>query len=137
VFRARVGGAEQEAFSRWGRRWLSWRAGERAALKAGANRRERHVEHIDLSAQVEEVVLDATEPLGALIAPEYPPEQGYVATTQEHRVGWIGDRDAEGNRTFGGIGEVCLGCSDPVAGRWVPRSFCSVADAEGAPWEGG
>jgi hypothetical protein len=39
----------------------------------------------------------------------------------------VGTRDAEGWRTFQTPGDVCLGCSDPEAGRWVPVIDCDVA----------
>lgn len=39
--RPRVGGAEMDALNRSHHRWYIWRPGERAAIKAGANRRER------------------------------------------------------------------------------------------------
>lgn len=39
----------------------------------------------------------------------------------------IGARDREGWRTFQTPGDVCLGCSDPEAGRWVAVSECGPA----------
>lgn len=39
----------------------------------------------------------------------------------------IGDRDAEGYRTFTTPGDVCAGCSDPERGVWVPVSSCPAA----------
>lgn len=39
----------------------------------------------------------------------------------------IGTHDAEGWRTFQRPGDVCLGCSDPEAGHWVPISECRPA----------
>lgn len=45
----------------------------------------------------------------------------------EHVPGTIGDRDREGWRTFQTPGDVCLGCSDPAAGRWVPVTQCETA----------
>jgi hypothetical protein len=41
VKRARKGGYEQDAFSRWGKRYLIWSAGQRKQAKVRANRRER------------------------------------------------------------------------------------------------
>ena len=42
--RARKGGYEQEAFSRWGKRYLNWEAGARKGAKVRANRRDRRAE---------------------------------------------------------------------------------------------
>jgi hypothetical protein len=39
----------------------------------------------------------------------------------------IGTRDEEGHRTFDVPGDVCEGCSDPDAGRWVPVNQCPIA----------
>ena len=39
----------------------------------------------------------------------------------------IGTHDAEGYRTHAVPADVCLGCSDPSAGRWVPVSQCASA----------
>lgn len=39
--RPRLGGLEQDAFSRRWKNVLAWRPGERKAIKARANRRER------------------------------------------------------------------------------------------------
>lgn len=39
--RARKDGDEQDAFGRWGRRYLIWRPGVRKRTKQRANRRER------------------------------------------------------------------------------------------------
>lgn len=39
----------------------------------------------------------------------------------------IGTHDAEGYRTHAIPGDVCLDCSSPVAGRWVPVSQCPQA----------
>jgi len=47
--RRRVGGDEQDAFSRVVRRWQRWRPGERKLIKRKANRRERHQTKINLS----------------------------------------------------------------------------------------
>jgi len=27
------------------------------------------------------------------------------------------------------IGDVCMGCSDPAIGKWVPVSFCDISKA--------
>lgn len=45
----------------------------------------------------------------------------------EHVPGQIGTHDAEGWRTFQIPGDVCLGCSDPNSGHWVPVSQCEIA----------
>lgn len=45
----------------------------------------------------------------------------------EHRPGELGKYDAEGNRTFAPVGDVCLGCSDEATGLWVPVSQCPIA----------
>jgi hypothetical protein len=45
----------------------------------------------------------------------------------EHRPGQLGKYDAEGNRTFAPVGDVCLGCSDEATGLWVPVSQCPIA----------
>lgn len=42
----------------------------------------------------------------------------------------IGTRDDEGWRTHAIPGDVCLGCSNPCAGRWVPVSQCPAALAK-------
>lgn len=42
----------------------------------------------------------------------------------------IGTHNEDGSRTFSPPGEVCLGCSDPDAGRWVPVNQCPVAMAQ-------
>lgn len=39
--RVRRNGDEQDAFSRWGKRYLIWRPGQRRRVKQCANRRER------------------------------------------------------------------------------------------------
>ena len=39
--RRKVTGEETEAYSRYARRWLHWRPGERAGVKSRTNRRER------------------------------------------------------------------------------------------------
>lgn len=39
----------------------------------------------------------------------------------------IGTHNREGWRTFQTPGDVCLGCSDPDAGRWVAVSECGTA----------
>lgn len=44
-----------------------------------------------------------------------------------HTYGEIGTRDEEGRRTFGAPGDVCMGCSVPERGLWVPVSFCAAA----------
>lgn len=41
--RARLNGDEQDAFSRFGKRYMIWRAGQRKAIKARVNRRERRI----------------------------------------------------------------------------------------------
>lgn len=46
--RARADGDEQDAFSRVARRWLSWRPGERKAVKRRANKRERRTAKNDV-----------------------------------------------------------------------------------------
>ena len=45
--RARVGGDEQDAFSRW-RHIHSWRPGELRKIKRRASRRERHIARADV-----------------------------------------------------------------------------------------
>lgn len=45
----------------------------------------------------------------------------------DHYPAQIDTHDAEGMRTFGPIGEVCAGCSDQDAGRWVPVDQCPTA----------
>jgi hypothetical protein len=44
-----------------------------------------------------------------------------------HIPGQVGTHDAEGWRTHTTPGDVCLGCSDADAGRWVPVSECPTA----------
>jgi hypothetical protein len=51
--------------------------------------------------------------------PAMPPAQ--------HRPHQIGTHDGEGYRTHTIPGDVCLDCSDPAAGRWVPISQCPRA----------
>lgn len=41
----------------------------------------------------------------------------------------IGTHDPEGHRTHTIPGDVCLGCSEPSVGRWVPVSQCPRAMA--------
>jgi hypothetical protein len=43
--RPRKGGAEYDAFSRFGKKYYRWHPGERAAIKARHNRRVRHQVH--------------------------------------------------------------------------------------------
>lgn len=45
----------------------------------------------------------------------------------EHVPGQVGTHDAEGFRTHMIPGDVCLGCSDLDAGRWVAVSECPTA----------
>jgi hypothetical protein len=47
-----------------------------------------------------------------------------------HRPAQIGRYDADGHRTFAPPGEVCVGCSNPTGGRWVPVSDCPIALAK-------
>jgi hypothetical protein len=42
----------------------------------------------------------------------------------------IGTHHPDGSRTFAPPGDVCSICSDPDAGRWVPVSFCPLAQAQ-------
>jgi hypothetical protein len=51
VKRARKNGYEQDAFSRYGKKYLNWRPGERKSAKVRANRRFRRV---DERADIEE-----------------------------------------------------------------------------------
>jgi hypothetical protein len=46
------GGAEYDAFTRW-KNWISWRAGERKAIKRGFNRRCRRESRIYLRTTAE------------------------------------------------------------------------------------
>lgn len=48
--RMRVGGDEVDAFSRKAHHHHNWRAGERKAIKAAANRRERRSTRHELAA---------------------------------------------------------------------------------------
>lgn len=41
----------------------------------------------------------------------------------------IGTRDDTGRRTNQTPGDVCVECSDPETGRWVPVSFCQLQPA--------
>lgn len=55
----------------------------------------------------------------------------------KHEAIQIGDRDAEGYRTFATPGDVCSECSSPDTGLWVPVSFCPAALAnyyDVTPW---
>jgi len=70
------------------------------------------------------------------VAAELPTEPAMPPTgVADHRPHQIGTHDAEGFRTHSIPGDVCLGCSDPGAGRWVPISQCpralAVLDGEG------
>lgn len=44
-----------------------------------------------------------------------------------HVPGQIGTHDREGWRTHQIPGDVCLGCSNPRAGHWVPVTECETA----------
>jgi len=44
-----------------------------------------------------------------------------------HIPGEIGTHDSEGWRTFQIPGDVCLGCSNPRTGLWVPVNMCPIA----------
>lgn len=50
-----------------------------------------------------------------------------VVSAADHVPVEIGGYDEDGRRTFAPIGQVCAGCSDSVAGRWVPVSDCPTA----------
>ena len=50
--RARHDGDEQDAFSRWGKKYLIWRPGQRKRVKRRANRRERREVNQDLRTDV-------------------------------------------------------------------------------------
>jgi hypothetical protein len=52
-----------------------------------------------------------------------------------HTSTFIGTHDDEGQRTFAPPGEVCVECSDPAEGRWVPVSFCDQHRPESADRE--
>jgi hypothetical protein len=54
-----------------------------------------------------------------------------------HVVTQIGVYDGEGWRTHAPPGDVCAGCSDQQAGRWVPVSECLEALADYERWKGG
>lgn len=65
--------------------------------------------------------------------------EAFAAHDGEHVPTQIGTHDAEGHRTHTIPGDVCLGCSDPASGRWVPISQCPKAMAaldatEQEPW---
>lgn len=45
----------------------------------------------------------------------------------EHIPVQIGRYDADGYRSFQTPGDVCIGCSDPDTGVWVPVSECELA----------
>lgn len=47
----------------------------------------------------------------------------------EHVPAQVGAYDRDGRRTFQTPGDVCLGCSDPDQGLWVPVSACAEARA--------
>lgn len=46
--RVRVNGDEQDAFSKFGKRFMIWRPGERKAIKTKANRRLRRQGRTDI-----------------------------------------------------------------------------------------
>lgn len=48
-------------------------------------------------------------------------------TAREHVPIQIGTHDRNGWRTHAVPGDVCAGCSDSQAGRWVPVSQCPEA----------
>lgn len=52
--RRRVTGDEADAYSRYWRRWVNWRPGERAAVKRRTNRRERRERQRDAEQRVGE-----------------------------------------------------------------------------------
>lgn len=56
-------------------------------------------------------------------------KQPSVEEPRKHVPSQIGTHDAEGFRTHMTPGDVCLGCSDPASGRWVPVSQCPQAMA--------
>lgn len=45
----------------------------------------------------------------------------------DHYPAQIGTHDEDGSRTHRTPGEVCAGCSDEAAGRWVPVNECPIA----------
>lgn len=49
--RPRVGGAEVDAFSRFGRKYLKWGHSERAKIKRTVRRRERRAERMGAADQ--------------------------------------------------------------------------------------
>lgn len=55
----------------------------------------------------------------------------FVSTTglfpTEHYPAQIGTHHRDGSRTHAPPGEVCAGCSDQQAGRWVPVNECPQA----------